>query len=245
MTFTPTPLYSITVKMDISATQTAIAFALAGKWENATTANLDILRSNPNDTEALCRLTRAYFELGKISEAKKTASKVIEIEPGNQIALKFIEKLKLTKVSKNPTCFPTCTESFLEEPGKTKIVGLLNLGNPEIFFRLDPGEEVKLIAYSHRVSVNSSDGEYIGRLPDDIAARLKDLIKKGNKYQTLIKSLDCKEVTVFIREVEKSKNTNGSPSFPPEKIDYVSFTPPELVHSDTPSVETTEEIPEE
>lgn len=231
--------------MDTSAAQTAIAFALAGKWEDAAAANLNILKLNPNDTEALCRLTRAYFETGKISEAKKTAGQVIEIEPGNQIAQKFIEKIKLIKKSNLPVSSPTCNESFLEEPGKTKIVGLVNLGNPEIFVKLDPGEEVKLVAYSHKVSVNSSGGEYVGRLPDDIAARLKDLIKKGNKYQTLVKCASCKEVTVFIREIEKSKNTNGSLSFPPEKIDYVSFTPPELVHSDTPSVETTEEIPEE
>lgn len=232
--------------MDTSAAQTAITFALAGKWEDAVSTNLKILKTNPEDTEALCRLTRSYFELGKISEAKKTANKVIEIEPGNQIALKFIEKLKLLKGVANPGYSPTCcTESFLEEPGKTKIVSLLNLGNPEVFINLDPGEEVNLVAYSHRVSVNSLKGEYIGRLPDDIAARLKDLIKRGNKYQTLIKSVDCKEVAIFIREVEKSKNTNGSLSFPPEKIDYVSFTPPELVHSDTPNVETTEEIPEE
>jgi hypothetical protein len=46
---------------------------------------------------------------------------------------------------------------------------------------------------------------------------------------------------VFIREVERGKNVSSILSFPIEKIDYVSFTPPELVHKDTPEIEETEE----
>jgi len=231
--------------MDTSPAQTAVSLALSGKWNEALDANLEILKETPNDTEALCRLARAYYELGKPTKALNAIKKVLKIEPANQIASKFIERLKMAKNSDNPAFLPTCTESFLEEPGKTKLIPLLNLSGPENFAKLDPGEEVKLIAYSHRVSVNTCDGEYIGRLPDDVGARLKYLIKKGNKYQALIKSIGPKETTIFVREMEKSSRSDGSPSFPPEKIEYVSFTPPELVHSDTPNVETTEEIPEE
>ena len=230
--------------MDTPAAHTAVALALSGKWEEAAATNLEILKDNPNDTEALCRLARAYFEIGKHDKSKDTINKILDIEPTNQIALKFQQKLKISKKTGDAISFSSCKGSFLEEPGKTKMVELVNLGNPENFVHLDPGEEVKLVSYSHRVSVNSSADEYIGRLPDDIGARLKYLINKGNKYQTLIKSISPKEVTVFVREIEQGKGANGSPSFPPEKIEYVSFTPPELVHSDTPSVETTEEIPE-
>lgn len=231
--------------MDTSAAQLAISSALSGKWEDAISANLSLLKGNPNDTEALCRLARAYAEIGKISEAKKATNKVIALDPVNQIALKFLEKLKLAKNSKTPVASSTCNQSFLEEPGRTKIIGLMNLGEMENFINLDPGEEVKMLPYAHRISITTAGGEYIGRLPDDISARLKYLIGKGNKYQTLVKSINAKEITVFIREIEQGKGVDGSPSFPPEKIEYVSFTPPELVHTDTPSVETTEEIPEE
>ncbi|KKR42318.1 MAG: hypothetical protein UU51_C0005G0007 [Microgenomates group bacterium GW2011_GWC1_41_20] len=231
--------------MDTSAVQTAVSLALSGKWDEAITVNLDILKSDPQDTGALCRLARAYYELGEISKAQDTTNKILEIEPANTIAIKFYEKLKIPRTNDTPAPFLRYTESFLEEPGKTKLVGLLNLGEPENFVNLDPGEDVKLAAYSHRVSVTTNDGKYIGRLPDDISAKLKYLIKGGNKYQALIKSVSPKEITVFVRELEKGPGMEGSPSFAPEKIDYVSFTPPELVHSDTPSVETTEEIPEE
>lgn len=231
--------------MDTSAAQTAIQLALSGKWNEAVDANLGILKSSPDDTEAMCRLARAYYELGELDQARGTTKKILQIEPTNQIAIKFFEKLKIIKSSDGHVSSLPYGESFLEEPGKTKLINLFNLGEPENFINLDPGEEVKLAAYSHRVSVTTNDGKYIGRVPDDIAARLKYLIKGGSKYQTLIKSASPKEITIFVRELEKGSGTDGSPSFPPEKLEYVSFTPPELVHRDTPSVETTEEIPEE
>ncbi|KKS16558.1 MAG: hypothetical protein UU74_C0039G0001 [Candidatus Woesebacteria bacterium GW2011_GWA1_41_7] len=175
-------------------------------------------------------------------------AKIIKISVSRPATIKIVlakaPKIREIRLEKN-TSRQLQPEMFLEEPGKTKLVGLLNLGEPENFVNLDPGEDVKLAAYSHRVSVTTNDGKYIGRLPDDISAKLKYLIKGGNKYQALIKSVSPKEITVFVRELEKGPGMEGSPSFAPEKIDYVSFTPPELVHSDTPSVETTEEIPEE
>jgi hypothetical protein len=119
------------------------------------------------------------------------------------------------------------------------------LGESKIFANLDPGEEVKLFSYAHKVSINTLDGKYIGCLPDDLAARLRNLVKSGNKYQVLMKSVDPKEVKVFIRELEKGPKVQDIPSFPTEKIDYVSFTPPELVHQDTPDTLNTEESSEE
>lgn len=230
--------------MDTSAAQTAISLALSGKWKEAVDANLQIIKEDDANVDALCRLSRAYAELGKIEKAKESTLKVLKIDPTNQIALKFIEKLKLSKSKGGAIHSPTCTESFLEEPGKTKIIELMNLGDPENYAEIDPGEEVKLTPYPHRVAITTKFGKYIGRLPDDIAARLKGLLKHGYKYLTLIKSVDTKAISVFIREVEKGRGAADVMSFPPEKIDYVSFTPPELVHRDTPSTETTEEIPE-
>ncbi len=230
--------------MDTSATQTAVNLALSGKWNEAIEVNLDILKNNPNDTDALCRLAHASMEVGKISKAKEYTKKILEIDPSHQIALKFNNRLKLANNLEAATSL-SCNESFLEEPGKTKIIKLMNLGDTENYIHLDPGEEVKLTPYSHRVSINTLKGKYVGKLPDDIAARLKHLIKKGNKYQTLIMSVQNKEVSVFVREVEKAAGNEEFPSFLPEKVDYVSFTPPELVHNDLPDTSTTEDVSEE
>lgn len=230
--------------MDTSAVQKAVSLALSGKWEEAVRVNLDILENNPKDTDALCRLARAYAEIGKLSEARKATDKVLEIDSANRIALNFAEKLKLAKkYTLSPSV--TCNESFLEEPGKTKLVKLMNPGKTENFINLDPGEEVALVPYSHKVAITTSDKKYIGRLPDDISARLKYLIREGNKYQVLIKSIKHKEIIVFIREIEKGPKVGGISSFTSEKIDYVSFTPPELVHSDIPDTGTVEEAHED
>jgi tetratricopeptide (TPR) repeat protein len=230
--------------MDTSPAQTAINLALSGNWNEAVKVNLEILSTNAEDVDALNRLARAYTELGKISLARETAKKTLAIDTVNPIALKLVEKLKLAKKGGTEASGSVSSESFLEEPGKTKLITLLNLGDSSVFTNLDPGEEVKLVSYPHKVTINTPDGKHIGSLPDDIAARLRNLIKAGNKYQVLIKSVEPKEVTVFIREVERGPKAPDISSFPTEKIDYVSFTAPELVHKDTPLVETTEETPD-
>jgi tetratricopeptide (TPR) repeat protein len=231
--------------MDTSAAQTAITFALSGNWKEAVRVNLEIISQNPEDVDALNRLARAYWELGKVSEAEDTTQKVLKIDPVNQIAQKCAEKWKSSEGGGVHVSSPTSTETFLEEPGKTKLVTLLNLGDAKVFANLDPGEEVKLSSHAYKVSINSPDGKYIGRLPDDLAARLRNLIKSGNKYQVLMKSVDPKEIKVFIRETEKGPKVRDIPSFPTEKIDYVAFTPPELVHKDTPETLSPEEVSEE
>ena len=83
---------------------------------------------------------------------------------------------------------------------------------------------------NHRISVCSSQNKYIGRLPDDLSAHLGKLIRRGNEYQVLIKSSEPQEVKVFIRETKRVKELADIPSFSTEKINYISFAPPELVH---------------
>ncbi len=231
--------------MDTSASQTAINLALSGNWSEALKVNLEIINANPEDTDAINRLARAYWELGKTPEAQEATKRVLQIDPVNPIALKCTEKWKSAESHETHFSGPASTETFLEEPGKTKLVTLVNLGDDKIFANLDPCEEVQLFSHAHKVSINTQDGKYIGRLPDDLAARLRNLIKAGNKYQVLIKAVDSKDVKVFIRELEKGPKAPEIPSFPTEKIDYVSFTPPELIHKDPPETPNLEETAED
>lgn len=227
--------------METSLAQKAVSLALAGDWQEALNANLEILSVNPGDIDALNRLARCYSETGNTKKAVATTQKALKVDPQNSIAQKCLSKWKTAKHSENNKSFLPSGESFLEESGRTKIVTLINPGNESVFANLDSGDEVKLSPYAHKVSVINDLGKYIGRLPDDLAARLRTFLKKGNKYQVLIKSIDPKDVTVLIRELE---NKTGITSFPPEKMDYVSFTPPELVHRDVPEMSNTEEIAE-
>ena len=210
--------------------QKAVSLALSGNWEEALRLNKKILQDDSKDVDALNRLARAYAELGKLSKAKACAKKVLKIDPFNTIAVKSLEKWKELKRGESLKSTPTFPQTFLEEPGKTKILSLIHLGDYKVIAKLDSGDEITLNTRSHRISALSTDGRYVGRLPDDLSARLKKLIKLGNVYQAFIKSANAKEVRVFIKETKRAKKLADIPSFSTEKIDYISFTPPELVH---------------
>ena len=212
--------------MDIDLAQNAISEALHGDWEEAIKTNLLILKNSSDDTEALNRLARAYTEVGEIEKAKAIASKVLKIDPVNSIAKKSLEKWKTLKNTDRSSPQEISSDNFLEEPGKTKIVSLLHTGDEECLAKLNPGDQVKLLTHPHRVSVVTMDGKYIGRVSDDLSARLRRSIKLGNEYQVLVTTVEGRDVKVFIR--------GSVQTFPTEKIEYTSFTPPELVHKEVP-----------
>lgn len=216
--------------MDKDLAHEAIEEALRGNWKKAQDINKAILDQNPKDVDALNRLARAYSEMGKLTLAKRTAHKVLDIDPFNIIATKAIAKWKALRSGDTYASHQSGPGEFLEEPGKTKIVSLLYLGGSGVLAKLDAGDEIKLNTRSHRVSAMMQNGSYIGRLPDDLSARLKKFTFLGNEYKAFIKSIDKKDVKIFIREVKRTKSLSNVASFPPEKIDYISFTPPELVH---------------
>lgn len=233
--------------MNKDLAQQAITSALHGDWEEAVKLNKKIIKNEGKDIDALNRLARAFSELGKYKKAIKTSEKVLKIDPFNSIAQKSIKKWQEAKDTKkkNITKKHLSPQSFLEESGKTKIVPLMHLGDSKIIAQLDSGDEVEIKTHSHRIGVFTEDNKYIGRLPDDLSARLRKLIKYGNRYQIFIKSINEDEVKVFIKETRRGKNLQDIPSFSSEKIDYISFTPPELVHKKNDRPETSNQDEED
>lgn len=217
--------------MDDVLAQKAISNALNGNWEEAVDTNLQILKRSSKDIASLNRLARAYTELGEIKKATSITERVIKIDPTNKIALRALEKIKGLKEGETIASAPSDAKVFIEEPGKTKIVPLIHLGDPTIIARLDAGDEVILDCHCHRVQVSTIKNDYIGKLPDDISSRIKQLINLGNKFQAIIKSSDPKEVKVIIRETFKGKKAANIISFSSEKIDYVSFASPTLIRN--------------
>lgn len=231
--------------MDSNLAQKAISFALKGEWEKASELNKQIIKDNPKDIDALNRLARSYAELGDIKNAKLTARKSLKIDPFNNIALKSLEKWKTLKKGESIQTKSPSAQSFLEEPGKTKLVNLLHVCGADILAKLDAGDEVKINTYGHRITITTHDGKYIGKLPDDLSAHMRKLIKFGNEYSAFIKNIDTKGlIRIFIKEIKRGEKLADIPSFTSEKIDYISFTPPELVHK-RETVEIEEEIESE
>lgn len=208
--------------MDDDLVQKAVAEALGGSWIKAIDYNLEIIDKNPDDVDALNRLARAYAETGNMNKAKCYTKKVLLLDPFNKIAQKCTVKWKELNNKNACSSPPTISSTFIEEPGKTKIVSLINLGSNKLLVSLDTGDEVVINPQGHSISILTLDGKYVGRLPDNIGARIKNFIKGGNLYKAIIKSNTPGSVRVFIREIKCSLKQSGIPSFLPDKTDFIS-----------------------
>lgn len=208
--------------MNEDLTRKAINLALKYQWKDAIKVNKLILKEDNLNIEALNRLARAYLEIEDIKRAINISKKVLKIEPSNKIAEKSIEKCKRFKTNVNLGSEQNINASvFLEEVGKTKLINLINLGSPKNISKLYSGNEVKLLTHSHRASITTNDGTYIGRLPDDLSARIKSLVNGGNIYKVFIKSACLSDIKIFIKEIKRGKDLQNIMSFPIEKSESV------------------------
>jgi tetratricopeptide (TPR) repeat protein len=209
--------------------QTAINSALKCDWSEAIKINKILLSQDKNDIEALNRLARAYYESGNIKLAQKTSLNVLKIEPSNKIAEKAVEKYKRSLPLRDKRSLPLrgkkansiVASDFIEEIGTTKLTQLLNLCSENIISSLDSGDEVFLSTHSHRVTVITHDKRYIGKLPDDLSARLRLLTKEGYEYRVIIMSANKENIKIIIKETKKGKGYEKINSFPVEVLEPI------------------------
>ena len=198
----------------------AINAALECRWEEALELNKQITEFEPENIAALNRLAKSLFELGKYSQSKKTYQSVLTIDPYNPIAQR---NLKLLATFKADASIPLTGEnhekqkmsatSFLQEPGVTKIVNLVKLAEPNKLSTLSAGMIVNLIPKTRCISISTLDNTYLGVLPDDISHQMIKLIKGGNKYTALIKSVKPNGLTILVRETFRARRFKNQPSF--------------------------------
>lgn len=194
-------------------TQEAIKAAVNKNWNEAVDLNTKILEDFPNDISTLNRLGISYSMIGKNKKAEENFNKVIEIDPHNQIAKNNLLRLKNNKKAGLLNPFAQ-TVSFIEEPGKSKVIPLVNQAEPKIFSSLNIGEPVELGHCKHKVKISDQKDVFIGYLPDNISHRLLQLMKAGYKFKAVMKSVNPKLPQVFVSETHASKRLKGIPSFP-------------------------------
>lgn len=199
--------------------QNAIKAAIAKNWSEAISLNQEILELLSDDIPTLNRLGIALTMAKQNKKAIENFKKVLTIDPHNHIAKNNLTRLKSNK--KQGLANPYLqTVSFIEEPGKSKVVPLVSQGEPKIFSLLNIGEPVELTTAKHKVKV-IKDKVFIGYLPDNISHRLLKLISSGYKYKTVMKSVNPKNPQVFIQEVHTSKRLHGIPSFPLDEKEHL------------------------
>src|SRR3990167_1217474 len=198
-----------------SLSRLAITAAASLNWEEAAKINKKILKITDTSVET--------------QKAQKFYKKALGLDPYNIIAKRNLEKI--TKANGNGIAKSTngiaqkaqvnLSTLFLFEPGKTKIISLLNLAPPQILATVSCGDEVSLNPKKHSVAVASSDGIYLGALPDDLAHKLIAYIDGGNKYEAYVKCSTTKMLSIFIKEVYKGAKFTNQPSFSQSPGQYI------------------------
>ncbi len=193
--------------------QSAIKASVSKDWAQAIELNEKILEEYPEDIPTLNRLGIAYSMSGKYKKSVEAFKRVISLDSKNQIAKNNLDRLKVNKDSGliNPYLQNV---SFIEEPGKSKVIPLVNAAEPKMFSTLNIGEPVELSPSKHKIKAVTQKNIFVGYLPDNISHRLLQLIKAGYKYKSFMKSVNSKNPQVFIQEVHTSKKLHGLPSFP-------------------------------
>lgn len=195
----------------------AINAAITCNWKAAIDLNRQILAFDPENAEVLNRLAKALFETGDYPQAKKIYNQVLEIDPYNTIAQKNLKKVtSIKKDNGHGTASQPMTMSasmFLEEPGVTTLVSLVKVAEPQKLLKVSPGTVVNLVQKKRTISVSDINNTYLGAFPDDSSFHLLKLLKGGNKYNAIIKSVKSNGLTVLVREIFRSKKFKNQASF--------------------------------
>lgn len=238
--------------------------AVEGRWEEAVEVNRAILTQAPRDVDAHNRLGKALMELGQIGEAIEAYRAALNLDPGNVIARRNLERLE-QEAEEAPTV-PTGGRAsaairarvFIEEVGKTYVTDLVRPAPRSVLRRLDPADEVELRRENITVHVYSQDGERLGQLEPRIAQRLIQLLEVGNRYQAFVVATNEDTVRVILRETYRDPDAPAHLSFPrqakmPPPRPYLRDTgraarelaPELLLDTDEDEEEDLEEEPEE
>lgn len=203
---------------------TAIQFALRGRWADAVHLNKNIIESFPTDVDAYNRLGKALTELGRYGEARDAYMKALEIDPLNSIARKNLTRLSTLGEAAPPRAASQklSPQMFIEETGKTGVTTLLR-PNTEVSARMTAGDQVALERKNGSLIIQSLEGEYIGEIEPKLGQRLSKLMEGGNEYVAAISGLADNGVRVFIRETFQHGSQTGKLSFLPTVTE--SFRP--------------------
>ncbi|MBI3887785.1 hypothetical protein HY310_01830 [Candidatus Microgenomates bacterium] len=217
----------------------AINAALQNNWGKAVELNSLILKTDENNIDCLNRLGKAYLELGNHKKACITIKKALKIDKYDAIALRNLARAtqlegKKTITPTNQVSNKSSIVSFLEEPGKTKLISLVNLVSSKDLLTKYETEIVELTPKRHTGVVTDSEGCYLGSLPDDIGHRLSVLIKGGNKYCAIIKSVTKCSLVIFVKEILRVKKFIDTPSFIANSSDYFSYIREDANTNETP-----------
>lgn len=200
--------------------ETAVNEALAGNWKKAVHLNQEIIDIDPRHTDSYLRLGFANMQLGKLDLAKKAYVKALRLQPTNQIAKNNLAKIKILEKKAHEKSVRSSKEKlvdpnlFINIPGRTKVVTLINIGQADVLAKLQVGQSAILKIKKRHVEVRTESGEYIGALPDDISRRMIFFIQAKSEFSVFIKEASKNSVDIFARVEKMGRKAKKYASFP-------------------------------
>lgn len=198
----------------------AIEHAASNDWEAAIDDNLRILELG-TDADTLNRLGKAYLELGDYPKALEYYRETRVQYPTNVVARKNVARLEQlqslegggvrTKQREH-----TDPQIFIVETGKTALTTLTRVAATDVIMRLTTGEKLDIEISADGKNVLLLDGEErtIGTLEPQLALRLIEMMRGGNRYAAVVANLDAGGVKVLIREIYQAPSQRSRVSFP-------------------------------
>ncbi|MFN8568246.1 MAG: tetratricopeptide repeat protein [Kouleothrix sp.] len=196
----------------------AVDLAAKNRWEEAVETNLQLM-SLGEDADTLNRLGKAYFELGKLPEARDSYQSALRLNPANTIARKNIERLNdlLVRAATAPvrtTRQLVDLRLFITETGKTALTTLVDVPRSPVVDAVVTGEKVELKLEGRNVLIFDTGGNVIGRIEPKLAQRLSELMIGGNRYAAAVAQTNNHQLRVLLREVYQDPSQRGRVSFP-------------------------------
>ena len=188
----------------------AIQTALVGDWLTAINLNQQILHEEPDDIDTLNHLAFAFLSSGNPKDAKNLYEKVLMLDMKNPIAIRNLKRLNDVNLKRMPI---TINNMFIEEPGKTKVMELINIADKKVIAHLRSGEKLDLKIKRSKIFAYDLEDQFIGMLPDDICQRLINFMSAGNEYEAYVRTVDSNKISVFLREVKRVNKFKNQPSF--------------------------------
>jgi len=197
----------------------AVELAVNSRWEEAVQVNQKLI-SLAETTETYNRLGKAYFELGRLAEARDAYRNALRLTPNNRIARKNLERIEelLARSASLSGGLKTGRQLvnlrlFITEVGKTALTSLIDVQRSALA-AVVPGEKVELRPKGRGVAVYDMSGALIGRVEPKLAQRLNELMAGGNRYIAAVAYVNGRQVRIIIREIYQSPSQRGRISFP-------------------------------
>lgn len=181
--------------------------AVAGRWEESVQVNQEILKHSTQDSQAANRLGKALDQLGRIEESIEAYKSAQEMDPGNIIAQRNVERLELLRDREPPRATnggqtkAIRASVFIEETGKTYVTELVRPAIGDAMARLSPASPLELRVESEAIAVYDQFDNRLGALEPIVSRTLKELIDAGNQYEAYVVALSGRTVRIIIREI--------------------------------------------